>query len=84
MFFPKNEENVPKIGAETGFFEFITKSGYLLFVNLAVDESLYYMLCFCTKTISGKNLDPKIWAKMLLASQIVGFLNQLYMFRTNG
>ena len=78
---------MPKIGAETGFYyfiEFIKKSGYLLFVNLAVDESLYYMLCFCTKTISGKNLDPEIWAKMLLASQIAGFLNQLYIFRTNG
>ena len=29
--------------------------------------------------ILGKNLVPKIWVKMLLANQIAGFSNQIYL-----
>ena len=33
-----------------------------------------------TSLIFGKNLVPEIWDEMLLANQIVGFLNQLYLY----
>ena len=58
---------------KTGFFEFIEKFGHLFFVTLTVDESLNNLLCCCTKIVSGKNLDPEIWVKMLLANQIAEF-----------
>ena len=32
-----------------------------------------------TNLIFGKILVPEIWAKMLLANEIAGFLNQLYL-----
>ena len=38
------------------------------------NENLYYLLCFCTSLLFGKNI-PEIWAKMLSAIQIAGFLN---------
>ena len=37
------------------------------------------MLNFCKNLLFGKILVPEIWAKVLLANQIVGFLNQLYL-----
>ena len=49
------------------------------FLNMVYNESLCYLLYSCTNPIFGKNLVPGIWAKMLLANQIAGFLNQLYL-----
>ena len=46
---------------------------------MVYNKSLYYLLHSCTKSIFGKNLVPKIWGKMLLASQIAEFSNQLYL-----
>ena len=34
---------------------------------------------FFDKSIFGKDLTPEIWAKMLSANLIAGFLNQLYL-----
>ena len=47
---------------------------------MVYNESLYYLLYSCTNPISGNNLVPELWAKMLLANQITGFLNQLYLW----
>ena len=74
---PKNGES----GRNIGFFEFIEKFRYYLFLNLIYNESLYYLLYLCINLIFGKNLVPVIWTKMLLANQIVGFLNQIYILK---
>ena len=37
------------------------------------------MLCAWKNSIFEKNLAPELWAKMLLANQIVEFLDQLYI-----
>ena len=36
------------MGHETGLFEFVEKFGHLIFVNLFYNESLSYLLYFCT------------------------------------
>ena len=76
-FYPKNGENGPKIG----FFEFIGKFTHYFFLSLVCKESLYLLLYSFTNPILGKNLVPEIWAKMLLANQIAGFLIQLYLYK---
>ena len=43
-------------------------------MNLAFKESLF-LLYFYTNLLLGKNLVPEIWAKMLVNTQIAGFLN---------
>ena len=79
---PKNGENRPKIGLKLGFFGFIGKFSHQFFLNLVYKESSYYLLYSCTNPILGKNLILEIWAKMLLANQIAGFLNWLYLQNT--
>ena len=71
MFCPKNGESGPKIG----FFGFIGKFNHYFFLNLVYKESPYYLQYSYTNPILGKNLVAEIWAKMLLANQIAGFLN---------
>ena len=39
---------------------------------------LLYLVPY-TNSVFGKNLVPEIWAKVLSANQIAGFLNQLYL-----
>ena len=75
-FFRKNF--VPPKWAKSRFVEFIEKFGNYFFLNLVFNESSYYLPCSCTKTTSGENMVFE-WAKMFLANQIAGFLNQLYM-----
>ena len=65
-------QNGPKVGL------FIEKFGNYFFLNLVFNESSYYLPCSCTKTTSEENMIFE-WAKMFLANQIAGFLNQLYM-----
>ena len=65
--FPKNWENGQK------------RFGHKFFPNLVYNEDLYYLLYSCTNLIFEKNLILEIWAKTLLACQIVGFLNQVYL-----
>ena len=50
----------------------------IFFLNLVNNESVYYFLCYCKNTICMENVVHEIWAKMLLANQIAGFLNELY------
>ena len=77
-FCPKNGENGQKIK----FLKFIGKYS-LFFLDLVYNESLYYLLYSCTNPIFGKSLVPKICAKMLLANQITGLLNQLISLEQN-
>ena len=74
----KNGENGPKIG----FFGFTGKFSDKFFLNLVYKERSYYLLYSWTIPVLGKNLVPEIWAKMLLADQITGFLNWLYLQNT--
>ena len=74
-FCPKSGENGPKIG----FIGFIGKFSHCIFLNLVYKEISYYLLYSCTNPMLGKNLVPEIWAKMLSANQIAGFLNWLYL-----
>ena len=74
----------PKNGGEMG--QKWAKVGLLLenlvinfFQNLVCNESLRNLLYSCTNPIFGKNLVPEVWVKMLSASQITGYLNQLYL-----
>ena len=55
--------------AKIGFFVFTGKFNQL-FLNFIYKESSYYLLYYYTNPILGKNLVPKIWAKMLLANQM--------------
>ena len=71
---PKNEENVPKIG----IFGVIGKFSHYFFLNLVYKESSYLLYSY-TNPMLGKNQFPDIWAKMLSANQIAGFLNWLYL-----
>ena len=48
-------------------------------MNLYYNENFYYLLCSCTNPIFGKDLVPEMLAKILSASQITGFLNELYL-----
>ena len=43
------------------------------------NENFYYLLCFCTNLLYGKNVVPEIWAKMLSAIEIAGLLNQAFL-----
>ena len=54
--------------AENKIFWINGKFSNYFFQNLVHNEKLYY-----------KNPVPEIWTKMLEASQIEGFLNQLYL-----
>ena len=71
FFVPKNGENRPKVR----FFGFIGKFSHLFLLSLVYKECSYYLLYSCTNLILWKNPVPEIWAKMLLANQIAGFLN---------
>ena len=68
-----------KIGKKLGFLDLLENLVINFFLNLVCNESLYYLLYSCANPIFGKNLVPEIWDKMLLANQITGFLNQLYL-----
>ena len=61
---------MPKIG----IFGFIGKFSHCFFLNLVYKESSYLLYSY-TNPMLGKNLFPDIWAKMLSANQIAGFLN---------
>ena len=74
-FCTKSGKNWPKIG----FIGFIGKFSHCIFLNLVYKEISYYLLYSCTNPMLGKNLVPEIWAKMLSANQIAGFLNWLYL-----
>ena len=50
IFCPKNWRNGPKIG----FFKF-KKFGFWFSLNLLYSENLYYLLCFFTNPMFGKN-----------------------------
>ena len=82
-FCPKNG----KMGQKIGFFLRYWKIQLLVFLNLVYNPNVYYLLDSCANSILGKNLVLEILAKILLANQIVGFLNQLYLknklIRTN-
>ena len=77
-FCPKNGENRPKVR----FFGFVGKFSHLFLLSLVYKECSYYLLYSCTNLILWKNLVPDIWAKMLSANQIAGFLNWLYLQNT--
>ena len=77
-FCPKNGENGPKMGKKWGFLNILENLVIIFFQDLVYTESFSYWLYSCTNPIFGKNLVPGIWVKMLLASQITRFLNQLY------
>ena len=66
--------------AKPRFPEWIGKFSYF-FLHLVYNESLYWLLYALTNLIFGKILVPGIWTKMLLTNQIVGFLNQLYLYK---
>lgn len=54
-FFYSKQGKCAQNGAKTCFFEFIKTFGHLVFfVNLVVDESLYYFLISFIKTVSAK------------------------------
>ena len=74
-FVPKME----KMGLKIGFFEFIGKFSLEFFLHLVYKESSYYLLYSCTNPILGEIQVSEIWAKMLSANQIAGFLNRLYL-----
>ena len=75
VFFEKLGQSWAKIG----FFGFIWKFSHYFFLNLVYKENSCYLLYSCTNPILGKNLFPEIWAKILLAYQIAGFFNWLYL-----
>ena len=85
FFLPKKRGKWAKYGKrKIGFLEFIEKFGDSISFekvsfNLFYSEILHYLLYSYTNSVSGKNLVPEIFAKMLLANQIAGFLNQLYL-----
>ena len=43
----------------------------------------YYLLSSSANPMFGKNLVPGMWAKMLSANQIAGFLNQIISLEHN-
>lgn len=49
----------------------------LNFSGFVFNRNSYYLLCLSTNPIFGENFVLEIWVKMLLASKIAGFLNQL-------
>ena len=60
---------------EKNFFRLkYCKNGTNLGQKLFYNEKLHYLLWFCTKSIFGKNLVPKIWIKMLSPNQIAVFI----------
>ena len=77
-------ETPVKLYMTAGFFEkkkkcFIGKFGHQLFLNFVSNENLCYLLYSCPDPIFEENLVLEIWAKKPLTSQIVGFLNQMYL-----
>ena len=66
------------MGQKQGFFNLL-KIWSLIFTEFVYNEDLCYLLCSCTNPIFWKDLVPEILAKMLSASQIAGFLNQLFL-----
>ena len=42
---------------------------------MVYEESSFYLLYSCTNPIRGENLVSEIWAKIVSANQIAGFLN---------
>ena len=61
-------------GVNIWFLEVIEK-----FLNLDYNESLRYLLYPFTNAMSGKKLLAEICSKILLANQVEGFLNRLYL-----
>ena len=77
----ENGEYGQKKWAKLRFFEFIEEFGHcFFFLNFIYNESLYFFLNSCTNPIFRKTPVPKIWTKVIVANQIVGFLNQLYLW----
>ena len=56
-------------------YVFFIKFSDKFFLNLFYKERSYYLQYSCTIPVLGKNVVPEIWAKILLADQITGFLN---------
>ena len=77
IFAPK----VGQMGQKQGF-RIYWKFSHYFFLNLVFKKSSYYLLYSCTNPILEKNLLPEIWAKMLLANHITGFLNWLNLQNT--
>ena len=63
----------------TVFFECIENFRYENFLNLGYNKKFCYLIYYCTKLIFEKNLAPEILATILLANQVAGFLNQMYL-----
>ena len=68
-----------KNGLKTGLFDFVEKFSHQFLLNLFCIENIYYFLCSYTNPVFKKNFIPEIQAKMFLANQIAGFLNQPYL-----
>ena len=68
--FPKNE---PKIG----LCELLKK--HYFFLNLVYGLILNHLLYYYTNSMFGKYLVPEILVEIVLANQILGYLNQLYL-----
>ena len=83
QFLPRKFGKWGKNGQEIESFKFIGKFSFYLFIylfwSLIHDESFYYLLHPFTNPIFGKIMIPEIRGKILLASEIVEFLNQLYL-----
>ena len=75
FFFQKVGEGGPK----TGFLNLLIKFCHHFLLNLLDNGNYYYLLCSYTKLIFGKNHVLEMWAKMLSANQIAGFLNMQYL-----
>ena len=81
VFFEKKKKNLPQkweYGPKIGLLEFIGKFVINFFRICSIMKVC--LLYSCINPEFGKNLVPKIWTKMLLANQTVGFLNQLYLY----
>ena len=78
IFLSKKWGKWTKNGKKWGFLNLLENLVIIFFQDLVYNESFRYLLYSCTNPIFGKNLVPGIWVKMLLASQITRFLNQLY------
>ena len=68
-----------KNALKIGFLNLLKNFVVSFFLNLVYNESFCYLLYSCTNPIFRKSLVPEIWAKMLLANHVAGFLNQLYL-----
>ena len=67
-----NGTDGPKLDQKFGFWVFLLVFAWIW------SQMKVYMICYsCTNPIFGKNLVLESWARMLLANQIVRFLNHI-------